>query len=138
MKGGGLHILDLEKSIFWGVPTIFARCTHFSFKENIVLGWNQSSNLLPKKVVTDTRYFLLLIVKSTVKCCWFIFSCLFAPSWPRISKKPCSVWIWVCVMHHSKISELRDKLYGSIAHCREYRCFPGCKERSLCFLKTAL
>ena len=59
-EGGGLHILNWEKPIFWGVPTIFARCTHFSFKENIVLGWNQSSKLLPQKVVTDMRYFLLL------------------------------------------------------------------------------
>ena len=46
--------------VFEGVPTIFSRCILFYFKENTVMGWNQSSNLLPGKVVTDMRYFLLL------------------------------------------------------------------------------
>ena len=33
------HTGDIESdTFFYEVPTIFARCTHFSFKENIVLG----------------------------------------------------------------------------------------------------
>ena len=61
VKAGGVCISLIGKNPFFGgVPTIFARWTHFSFKENIVLGWNQSSKLLPQKVVTDMRYFLLL------------------------------------------------------------------------------
>ena len=60
VRGGVCTSLIGKNPFFWRVPTIFALCTHFSFKENIVLGWNQSSNFLPQKVVTDMRYFLLL------------------------------------------------------------------------------
>ena len=46
-------------TVFKRVPPFFTRCTHFNLKENIIVSWNQSSNLLPQKVVTDLQKFSL-------------------------------------------------------------------------------